>query len=187
MMTIRDHLVSRGLDLTAYDVIIDDVKQLATFLIWNLTGQLVGFQQYNPLGTKSIRNDESVRDQLKYFTFVGIEGDRGSDRKRVAVWGLETLCRSGPVFLTEGIFDAVKLHNIGCAALAALSNDPKHLGSFLQALGRETIAVCDNDPPGRRLARSCHRFLVVPDPYHDLGDMEQHEVERWLQIASTSQ
>ena len=68
MMAIRDHLVERYLNPNDYNVVIDDEKQIATFMLWDLSGRLVGYQQYNPAGTKSIRNDEKHRDSLKYFT-----------------------------------------------------------------------------------------------------------------------
>lgn len=184
-MDIREHLLGRGLDPDRYSVLLDPVGCIATFLLWNLSGQLCGFQQYNPNGTKSIRNDEKHRSLLRYFTFAGDEGDgRRAGRKRLVVWGLESLSPGdSTLFVTEGIFDAVRLHNAGLPAVAVLANDPQHLAPWLRALGRRTVAICDRDPAGGRLARACDAHLIVPGPHHDLGGMTGAEVEAWLSMV----
>lgn len=188
-ISLRDHLRSRGMDLERYSVILDDVNDIATFLIWDLSGRLVGFQQYNPNGSKQIRNDEKHRDQLKYFTFSGDEGDGSrAGKKKLTAWGFETLRSEHRfLFITEGVFDAVKIHNAGYPALAVISNDPQHLRSLFRALGVIVIAICDRDPAGAKLGNSAHLSFSVPEPYHDLGDMPQVEVESWLKTLSIIQ
>lgn len=181
-MILREHLLSRGMQPDRPGLILDEKNGIATFLLYNLSGQLVGYQQYNPNGTKQIRNDEKQRDLLKYFTFVGDEGDGSrAGKKKLAVWGLETVVsQDDTIFLTEGVFDAVKLQNVGLPALAVLANDPRQLKPFLFALGKRVIAVCDDDDAGRKLASLAHVALCVPAPYHDLGEMPQEAVLPWL-------
>ena len=162
-------------------ILYSEDDRIATFLLYNLSGQIVGYQQYNPAGTKSIRNDERHRDELKYFTFIGAEGGT----KKTGVWGIETVGMDDPiVFLTEGVFDAVKIQNLGLPALAVLANDPHHLRPFFMALGRRLVAVADRDAAGSKLAKFADVSLVVPEPWHDLGDMPQGEVESWLRQNS---
>jgi hypothetical protein len=180
---IRQHLVVRGLDFSKYRVFIDDEHCIATFPLWNLSGIFCGYQQYNPNGSKRFRNDEMSRDILKYFSFVGVENDerRNAGHKRLAVWGLESIDFSpGLLFVTEGIFDAVKIHNCGLTAIAVLANDPMNLRGFLRALGRTTIAICDRDAAGRRLASSTDFAFTVPPAFHDLGEMSQAEVNEFM-------
>lgn len=173
VVSIKEHLISRGLNPQHSSVRLDEENCIATFLLWNISGNLVGYQQYNPFGTKQLRNDEKHRNSLKYFTFSGDEGDLiKCSKKRLAVWGLEsTSCHDTAIYLTEGVFDAAKLHALGLPAIAVLANDPKHLIPWLTALNRTVIAVCDNDAPGARLGSIADVSIIVPEPYHDLGDM----------------
>lgn len=184
-MGIREHLRGRGLDPDGPGILLDEERGIATFLLWDLSGRLCGYQQYNPEGTKRIRNDEAHRFQLKYFTYAGIEGDGSrAGRKKLVAYGFESL-RVGQdfLFLVEGVFDAVKLHNLGLPALAMLANDPEHLRPLVRALGRWTVALCDRDDAGRRLASCADASLSVPEPFHDVGDMPQEDVELWLRTA----
>ncbi len=186
-MNIRKHLADRCLDPLKYRAVLDEDRDIATFMLWDLSGRLVGYQQYNPAGTKSIRNDENHRDQLKYFTYVGDEGVPGDGKKKLAAWGFESFTLNERImFVAEGIFDAVKIHNAGYPALAVITNDPKHLRAMFKALGRTVIAICDDDDAGRRLASCAHLSFKVPTPYHDLGDMDQESVNSWLESITKS-
>lgn len=188
-MDIIKHLLDRGLDPNQRGILLDIENCIATFLLYNLSGQIVGYQQYNPCGSKQLANDEKNRDALKYFTFVGDENDeRRSGKKKLAVWGLQTVSIEHDfVFITEGIFDAVKLQNEGLPAIAALANDPAPLRPFLKALSKRVIAVCDDDAAGRKLASIADAWFTVPKPHHDLGDMSQEDVKRWLSTVFYSQ
>ena len=188
-MKIREHLKSRGVDPDQHSVLIDDENDIATFLIWDLSGRLAGYQQYNPNGTKQIRNDEKHRDQLKYFTFSGDEGDGSrAGKKKLTAWGFESFAPAQEVvFIAEGIFDAVKIQNAGYPALAVIANDPKHLRALFKALGVVIVAICDRDDAGGKLANCAHLSFNVPEPYHDLGDMPQEEVNSWLRTFSILQ
>lgn len=185
--SVDDHLRERGLDTSRTRVVVDEEAGLATFLLYNLSGQIVGFQQYNPRGDKTRGGDrELVRRAealgvspsalMRYFTRVFSEGDE----KKLAVWGLETLGDERHLFLTEGVFDASKLHNAGQPAIAVLSNDPQPLRSWLRSLGRLTIAVLDNDAAGSKLSRVADESVRTPDPWKDLGEMPQDAVDEFV-------
>lgn len=175
---IPGHLESRHLQLWRYHhVSVDDKNEVVTFRLWNLSGQLVGFQQYRPWGSKSLNND---RHEGKYFTCISF-GQTG-------VWGVETLhYQPGIIFVCEGVFDACRIHNLDLPAIAVFGNNPLHLIPWLKALGRRVVAVPDDDAAGKSLANIADEVLDV-SPYlpsikkgsRDLGRLKDEQVERLL-------
>ena len=118
MTELERHLLSRGCDPKRYACHLDNEEFVATFMLYAPgTGKLVGYQQYRPFAPKT--SDAAAkglaRQSLRYFTH-DVEGE-------LALFGTETLSMyDGPVYLVEGIFDAVKLHALGLACLAVLGN-----------------------------------------------------------------
>ena len=159
-MDLAEHLRQRHLNLELHRVLLDEEVGVATFPLYNLSGQLVGYQQYNPLGDKKIFNSKLGG---KYYTY--------RKQPTVCVWGTESLYQSsGPVFLTEGVFDACRMTEVGQSALATLANSPpKDYGNWLGMLCRPVVAVCDNDDAGRKLAKFGNYVEVVPNG-KDLGE-----------------
>ena len=158
------HLHDRRLDITLHRPVISVEDTVVTFFLWNISGQLVGYQQYRPSGSKKHNNPRSGR----YFTY--------KTPGTVAVWGIESLCFAGPVFVCEGIFDAARLTELGKPAIAVLSSNPdSSTCNFLSCLGRPTIAVCDNDTAGKQLAKYTTASIIVPEG--DLGSATQDFVD----------
>lgn len=164
--SIIDHLKSRHVDLDLHRPIVDEEAGLATFLLYNLSGQITGYQQYRPWADKQKKNNPR---EGRYFTY--------RNRSMVTVFGLESVhLTPSLVFVTEGIFDAVRLTERGVSALAALSNDPTlDVRNFLTCLGRRVIVVCDADKAGRKLARLGHDVVYTADK--DLGDSAEEFVD----------
>jgi len=134
---------------------------MATFGLWNLSGQLVGFQEYRPDKGKVRSHDVSrahVRfnphDQ-RYFTKI--------TPGAVAVWGLETYVYGRELFVTEGIFDAARLHRLNLPAVAVLTRAPEHLRSWFKGLGCPLTTVIDGDGPGESLAAFGDLVARMPD------------------------
>lgn len=178
-MNLEQHLLSRHCDVQFYRPALDEQEGTATFLLWNLSGQLTGYQVYRPNANKEKKNDPR---EGRYYTYRAPEGDLEGPkqaRNKLAFFGTETLNRPGPLFLTEGLFDAVRLHNRGFAALALLSNDPKQFRAALTALGRRLIAICDNDAAGRKLAKIGDSHYVCTG--HDLGDMTETQITQMME------
>ena len=172
---IENHLRARGLDPGRTQVILDKQTNQATFILYNLSGQLVVYQKYNPNGDKKAFNDSKLG---RYFTYVTKESEKSS---KMAVWGTETITKDvREFFVTEGIFDAIKLHNAGKAAIAVLSNNPKVLKSWFKATGKKTIAIIDNDEAGRKLGNLTDERYTPPEGKKDLGEMTQSEVNQFL-------
>jgi len=184
---LRDHLISRGCNPDDYNVILDEEDNVATFLIYTLTGKLVGFQQYRPGREKNVAKARAIagdkldlRD-LCYYTFMR--------EKEFQIWGFDRFdWKRGPIYVVEGIFDAVKLHNAGYNAVAVFGNSPVWLPAFREAMPHELIAVCDWDEPknpnatpaGLWLSYYTDRYMVCP-PGKDPGDMTVQELEEFLQ------
>lgn len=159
MKTVLEHLKDRHLDVELHRPMVDEVDRVATFYLYNLSGQVVGYQQYRPEGLKKPNNNPK---EGKYFTY--------SKQPTLAVFGVESLhLTPHVVFLVEGVFDAARLTAKGVSALAVLSNNSgKDLSNWLMMLNRKVVAVCDNDAAGRKLAKFGDVVVFCED--HDLGD-----------------
>lgn len=159
------------MDLNLHRAWIDEEGNTATFPFWNINGQMVGYQRYIPNAPKIRSNDEKGR----YYTW--------RNKDQVSFWGMESWYLSNPLFLCEGIFDACHFTKLGYSALATISNDPSGPTSkwlmFVRKI-RPIIAVCDDDPAGRKLAKYGNTFHVVKDG-KDIGDSTDeyvHELAR---------
>lgn len=171
MNTVEQKLRERHLDPTKYHVSWDE--EVATFSLFNLSGQMVGYQNYRWNSNKKKNNDPR---ESRYYTWM--------EKDKLAVWGLETFYyRNDLLFLTEGVFDAVRLHNLGLPAIAVLSNNPKKLRGWLRTLNRHVVAICDGDKAGRQLAKLGDEAVILNDD-EDLGDLSEKKVkkvvDKWL-------
>jgi len=169
MVMLREHLLNRHLDLELHRPMMDEDEGVATFYLYNLSGQLVGYQKYRPAGEKKPSNNPKLG---KYYTY--------RKQPTLAVWGVESLhLTPHVVFLTEGLFDAARLTSRGVSALAVLSNNPSpDLRNWLTCLNRKVVAVCDNDAAGRKLAK--FGDVAVYTDKKDLGDSSEEYVTNLL-------
>lgn len=173
-MTLREHLQSRHVNLSLYtDCVLSEEENTFTMYLWNLSGQLVGYQTYKPHAPK---NDSSVspREQ-KYFTYVS---KSACGTAELVAWGLHLLNpKKKKLFVCEGFADVVRLHNLGLNGLALLSCDPKHLKSWLWSLGYEVVPVCEGDKAGKKMAKlSTHGEVVFLPEEKDLGNLTEEEL-----------
>jgi hypothetical protein len=167
-MNVIQHLRDRRLDIHLHRVWIDEANSLATFPIWNLSGQLVGYQQYRPHANKEAKNDPR---EGRYFTRL--------KENKVGVWGLESFNLSPTLFICEGIFDAARISVLGHAALALLSyNISKPTASWLKIVrsNRRVIAICDADDSGRLFSKYGTTSHIVSG-YKDLGEASESYVQ----------
>jgi hypothetical protein len=168
---LKEHLLSRHLDLELHRPMLDETEGVATFYLWNLSGQLVGYQQYRPAGEKKPNNNPK---EGKYFTY--------RKQPTLAVWGVESLhLTPHVVFVTEGLFDAARLTERGVSALAVFTNNPgKDVMNWLSMLGRKVVVVCDGDNAGAKLAKYGDVSLCLLGG-KDLGDADDETVTFVLQ------
>lgn len=165
---MEEHLNERHLDMDLHRVWLDNEQNIATFPLWNLSGQLVGYQQYRPDASKKKKNSPK---EGRYYSYIS-SGSRG-------VWGLESWSLSPALFLTEGIFDAARLTSLGLSAIAVLSNDPVFLKPWLIPVwsSRHVVAICDYGPAGHKLAKYGHSYWSMPEEF-DLGDAPDDYVKQ---------
>jgi len=174
-MSVLANLKSRCLDLKTHTAWVDEDEGVATLPLWNLSGQMVGYQQYRPEGDKKRFNHPK---EGKYFTW--------RKDKVIGVWGLESWSFSQTLFVTEGVFDAARLTNRGYSALATLSNDvDSSVARWLWTVRkfRSVVAVCDNDSAGRKLAK-CGQTFHVMEEGKDMGDASDEYVTDFLKEYS---
>lgn len=176
MTNLKAHLKARELYIEKYTTVyLDESKNMATFLLHNLSGEMVGYQTYKPDAPK-VRGNKDPQTQ-KYWNYVSPEGKK----RKLAVWGLETVKNEDRVlYLVEGVFDACKLHNLGLPCIATLCNDPKHLRNWLYTLNKKIVAFCDGDSAGDKLKNTAHEYVTLPDG-KDLGDMTMNEVKKLVE------
>jgi DNA primase len=162
MTTLTAHLKKRHL----YHKDIITSGDTTYFLLWNISGQLTGYQQYKYLAPKKGKNPK----ELKYFT-------RGK-----GVWGLQYLnTKLSTMYVVEGVFDAVRLHNLGLNCIAVLGNSPKPLKTWLNTLSYKTIAVCDGDRAGRALSKCADTSICLPEG-EDLGSLDKETIKKLLDL-----
>ena len=167
-MNLTEHLKSRHLDMSLHTVWIDQVEGVATFPFWNLSGCMRGYQQYRPSGDKKKFNNPKEGRYYTYRSKFNPDKNRASE---VAVWGMESWYLTNVLFITEGIFDAARLTELGVSAIAMAANDlDKTTARWLSTVRRfrPVVAVCDGDKAGRRLAKQGHVSIIMPDGT-DLG------------------
>lgn len=146
---LLEHLKSRHYDTTKYkNHVVDEDNKILTVYLTNLSGQFVGFQQYNPLvKEKKVNNPKEGR----YFTHC--------QRGTTAVWGLETINPAKKhLFIVEGIFKASALHMLDLNAIAVLTSNPKAMKSWLHTLPYTIVGIGDNDSAG--LGWECNELQV---------------------------
>ena len=167
-MTVYQHLLDRHMDMRLHTVWIAEDLGCAIFPLWNLSGQLLGYQRYRPDASKALNNDPR---EGRYFTRLV--------NSCTTVWGLESWSLSNTLFVTEGIFDAARLTARGYSAVATLSNNVSPtLASWLWVTRktRPVVVVCDNDAAGRSLARYGSTSHTVTG-YKDLGEATNSYVD----------
>ena len=174
---IHSHLKGRGVDPDQNRVIIDDQTQDVYFFLYNLSGQMVGYQKYNPNYPKTGQSNLNDPSITKYFNLIGDEGYG----KKIAVWGLESVnFQDDFIFITEGIFDIARVHEAGYPGIAVLCNDPSDsLKTWLKTLPQKKIVIYDNDIPGKKLIKLGDYAYTVRSG-KDLNDLTKSEAKEFL-------
>ena len=175
MTNLKRHLKERNVNLELYpDCVVCEETNTFTMYLWNLSGQLLGFQTYKPNKPKNDKN-LNPRDQ-RYFTFVA---KNSQNSNQLTAWGLHLLNpKKRNLFVCEGFADAVRLHNLGLNGLALLACDPKPLKSWLWTLGYNVVPVCEGDKAGLKLKKlSNNGDVVFLEENKDLGDLTDKELK----------
>lgn len=169
--TFEQHLINRGLKPSFYSkVYIDYRREVVTFPLWSCTGQLLGYQKYDWRENKLRNNDR----QGRYYTY------RRKDW--LTFWGLDCidLTSKEPLYVVEGVWDAVSVLNAGYRCIAVLSNNPQQLKNLLKCLPCKTVALCEGDKAGRMLSRVCDTAIYLQE-MKDCNDMTEKEIKLMLE------
>lgn len=164
-LSMYNHLLSRGMAPESYNgiMIFEDV---VIFTLWNLSGQMVGYQQYRPGASKERKNDPR---EGRYYT--SLHGDK--NEKPIGVWGLESLSLDPHVLvIVEGIFDACQIHRLGVPCVALLNSSYKHYKNWLTCLGRKIYKIEDSN--GSKLGP--YTNIELPEGKDDVGECDKFEV-----------
>lgn len=153
---------------------LDETNRSVTFYLYNLSGQIVGYQRYRPdVSTKKINNDEG---ESRYYTYLpsGVDG----------VFGLEQLNpQDRTIYIVEGIFKAAVLHRLGYNSIAVLSCHPKRLRPWFKIMKQtwNLVAIGDPDDAGKKLVNTLKRGFQSP---YDLDEMNDEEIHQLLKQNS---
>ncbi len=178
---IKSHLKERGIDIDQTKVVIDEETEDVYFYLYNLSGQLVGYQKYNRNYEKIGQSALDDPRMVKYFTWV-TEEYKG---RKIAVWGLESfdIMKDKYVFIVEGIFDAARIHEAGYPAIAVLCNDPSDQTiNWIHTLPQVKIVIYDND-----VNRAGNKLIKVGDYSYtvtsakDINDLKPIEAKVFLE------
>lgn len=178
-MSVKDKLLERGTD-SRYAIICED-SGVATFLLYSpLTKALRGYQQYNPYSDdKSNKNKRESR----YFTYQQRVQGHGDS----CVFGLEqcTLDKEY-LFVTEGIFESIKLHTLGCDSIAILSSDAsRYLLKEIESLCSKIVWCGDNDKAGNRSnMNKIAQYRLTFEK--DLDEMPDEEILKFIDNPPTN-
>lgn len=170
METLKQHLIDRGMEPDKYQISYDHDEGIITFLLYNGTGNIVGYQQYRPSQpSKQKKNDPKSG---RYYTYLPKETD--------GVFGLDVLnVTDRTIYIVEGVFKAAVLHRLGYNAIAVLTSTPKRLKPWFRIL-RQTwnlVAIGDNDDAGRKLVSIVGKGFQSPI---DLDEMTDYNILKLL-------
>lgn len=163
---LNEHLKERHLQIDRYNGIMITNEESIIFPLWNLSGQMVGYQQYRPNASKDKKNNPR---EGRYYT--SIHGNKYN--KQIGMWGLESYHYNNKVLvITEGIFDCCRLHNLNIPAVALLSSSSGFYKNWLTSTGRKIYKV--EDSHGSLLGP--YENLNIPYYRNDIGDCTSDEI-----------
>lgn len=174
---IVSHLKKRGIDVNKTRVLIDEKTDDVYFFLYNFSGQMVGYQKYNPHYKKVGQNNLDDPRLTKYFNWVSEEGYG----RKIAAWGIESLKFTDKyIFVTEGIFDIARIHECGYPGIAALCNNPSDsFKSWLATLPQKKIVIYDNDKAGKKLI-PLGDYAFSVDGHKDINDLSVDEAKIFI-------
>lgn len=116
--------------------------------------------------------------QVVYYTARAIEGQEPKYKNTTGeakIFNAELLKEEGPVFICEGIFDALSLEAAGYRAVALGGvNQISKIEEALKIRGRKgniTLIAFDNDEAGQAAATKLpFTRLVIPEEYKDINE-----------------
>lgn len=165
MTLFVEHLRSRGLNGNV-PCSIDYEQEVVSFPVYTVWGQLAGYQNYRWKCDKTKNNDE---ENGRYFSWVA------PNYRHCAFFGLESLSRPGPLFVVEGVWDAISVLNCGFACIALLGATPsKQMIRYINwecppISGRFRVGLLDNDEASGKMKSVVHKSFTA-EPFKDINE-----------------
>jgi hypothetical protein len=134
----------------------------------------IGYQRYR-WDQPKVRGNNALNQ--RYYTYVQTE------HKGMAVYGWDNVFGHGPLFICEGIWDALKVTNCWWDCIALTTNQPtKQMVGWLKDVtrGRRVVALMDRGEPYERWMRIATEAWYPPERYNDIGDMPLDEVREFV-------
>jgi hypothetical protein len=141
-------------------------------------GRYVGHQRYFWRKPKLRNNDEQGRYVSTFLPEYNL----------TAFYGWPQCRGVGPLFVTEGIWDSIRVSNCGFDCIALLCNSPNiQLRKYIRLLANGAVIVAlidkDENKAGEQLASSFDFSFEPAHGYVDFNDMPQEVCElRMLEI-----
>lgn len=173
---LQNHLEERGCTNSQGVILGVDT---AYFLLYDILGRVVGYQHYNPSGTRDHKG-KPKNEELRYYTYLSDYLFQNNHKS--SLWGYQHLnFNKSVIFLVEGIFDAYKVINAGYNCLATLGNEPSVLKEqlFLLRVTHTIIVIADDDSAGRQLLKYGHKGYTCKGG-KDLGELSQQDASVFL-------
>lgn len=165
---LENHLIERNMNPSLYRVSYDLEAGLVTFFLYNLSGQIIGYQKYNPNADKEKRNDPK---NGRYYTYLPKLTD--------GVFGLETLNYNvETIYIVEGIFKAGTLHRLGYNSIAVLGNSPKRLKPWFKIMKSKwnLIGIGDDGPSGKLLVNAVGKGFQTKKDLDEMHDFDINNI-----------
>lgn len=155
MMNFKTHINDRCRNQPDRYGWVDYDEEVFTVPLWNLSGQLKGYQQYRWDSDKS-KSKKNNPKEGRYFTYRKSED--------LTVFGLDHLNDDRYLFVVEGIFEAIAAISLGFNCIAVLSNNPTYLKEWLICTGKEIVPLCQDDIAGRMLGKlNLSNKIILPN------------------------
>lgn len=172
-MKLIKHLEERGMNTKLYRFARNYSTTCITFYLWNMSGQMVGYQSYRPDKFEKKTNNPKLS---RYFSRL---------KEKDGVFGLDVLNPADrTIYIVEGVFKAAVLHRLGYNAVAVLTSTPKRLKPWFKIM-RQTwniIAIGDNDDGGKQLVDIVGRGFQSPI---DIDEMPDEDIIELLRGCNT--
>lgn len=166
MKSLLECLADRNFDILLHpETVIDSPNRVITFPLYNLSGQMVGFQEYRPDQADKGQNSYLQRHLHRYYAH--------NRRCNTVCWGLQSLHWDVPyVFVQEGVFDTAPFHSLGVPAVAMLGFDNQEAYKALRTSGKKLYTLADADRSGRIMFNTvgAGRWLGY-SAWHDVGQI----------------
>jgi len=155
---------------------VDAEGETITFPLLTIDrAKLIGYQRYQ-WDAEKIRGNVPGRKQ-RYYTWMP------DAYKGMAIYGWDNCFGHGPLFVTEGIFDALKVTNCWHDCVALLTNSPsKQFKQWFRDVTRyrRVIALMDSGESHDRWQQIANKTFYPPNNYDDIGDVPLEEVQEFL-------